>query len=171
MNTLPEEPKAAAAAAGHHRSISSLGDFSLLELSLDHDKDHEAEVEVKDNLEAEPVIPVMSLVVVAETEKVEDKETVLNELVTDISEFDFAVEEGVFKAHNWGGKVSCSLCAACGLDLGASRACGVEDLNSRTRSALEKTPAIIIVTAAILLRVYQARHVVQKVRRQSRHAF
>jgi hypothetical protein len=73
----------------HHRTSSSLGDFTLFGI-MDH------EIKEQDP-EQNNVLPVSTLCVVAEPDKLNDQ---LNE---SIDEYDFE-DDGTFKISNWGGK-------------------------------------------------------------------
>ena len=83
----------------HHRSTSSLSDFSLLE--LEREEDHMT-IQVVDDVEDNHVLPTMSLVVVTETEKLEEGHG--DGILADISDFDFEIDDSTFKVFNWKGE-------------------------------------------------------------------
>jgi len=74
---------------GHHRSSSSLSDFTLFEI---HDKEIKEQDPMEDN-----VIPMGTLVVAADHDKLK------GQLHESIEEFDFE-DDGTFKCSNWAGK-------------------------------------------------------------------
>lgn len=90
------------------KQVSSLRDLSLLGLERADDDDKVALL-VDDNPDENPILPIDTFLLVTETEKLHeekegDESTVINDLVADISDFDFTLEEGKFKVRDWDGK-------------------------------------------------------------------
>jgi len=83
----------------HHRTSSSLSDFSLLE--LERNDDDEVEIKVEEAPDGDTEIPTSTLVIVTETEKVEGHDTILGDV--ELSKLDFSLE-GKFKCRDWDGK-------------------------------------------------------------------
>lgn len=105
--TIPTSPTAngmttssATNGHGHFRSSSSLSDFSLLE--LEHGEDHMTIQVVTDDVVDNQVIPISSLVVVTETENLEDGHG--EPFMTDFSDIEFEVDDSSFKVRNWKGE-------------------------------------------------------------------
>lgn len=83
----------------HHRVSSSLEDLTILELDFDVGTNNPAEVKEIDPL-AQPMLPMSSLVVVAETEKLhEDKNNESATLVAAITDMDFTSAK--LKVTDW----------------------------------------------------------------------
>ena len=82
----------------HKRTSSDLSELSLIELER-NDETEEVDINIVDNPEEQPRIPLSTLVVVTETEKLNE-----SAVFADISDFDFTLEEGAFKVYDWDGK-------------------------------------------------------------------
>lgn len=89
MSPTLESPSLSGAAKHHHRTSSSLSDFTLFEI-LD------TEIKKEDAVEGD-VLPMSTLIVMAEPAKLNDQ------LTESMEEFDFEAD-GTFKCSNWGGK-------------------------------------------------------------------
>jgi hypothetical protein len=88
--------------AKHHRKrSSSLSDFTMLE--LDRHDDGELELVINEQPEELIQIPTSTLVVLTDTKVLNADDSVLGDVVTDITDFDFTLEDGKFTVRNWAG--------------------------------------------------------------------
>jgi len=53
--------------------------------------------------ETQLAIPILTLVVVTDLEKLKTSQTVLTEVMSDFGEYNFTLEDGAFKVKNLGG--------------------------------------------------------------------
>lgn len=99
--TLEEETPAVPKA--HHRTLSSLSDFTLLEIDRNHDNNT---VQIKEQeLVENEVIPQSSLLIVAENETLKPgSESIEHRLVENLDELDFG-DDGTFTVKDWDGKL------------------------------------------------------------------
>jgi len=100
----------------HRKQSSSLSDLTLVELERSTDTPG-VELHVNENPETQPAIPISTLVVVTDSEKLQTSQTVLTEVMSDFGEYDFTLEDGAFKVKNWAGEKGYSDYIAMGLKL------------------------------------------------------
>ena len=87
----------------HQRSSSSLSNLSELTLlELERSNDDEFQIEVVAAPDEKTEIPLSTLVVVTETDKVEGQDTILGDI--SLSKLDFSLEESKFRVRDWDGK-------------------------------------------------------------------
>ena len=89
----------------HRKNLSSLSELSFVELDRNEENNH-VELVVNDNPDESTVIPLSTLIIVSETEKLHgdhkrSESVVLHDVLAD--EYDFTLEEGKFKVRDWDG--------------------------------------------------------------------
>lgn len=114
---LPSDFSGGAAAAAsprfrHRKNSSSLSDVTLLELDRTRGDTNDVELVVhnpSDEGAGAATIPMSTLIVVTDNAQLEEaggegSSGVLHDIMHDISDFDFTLEEGKFQVRNWDGK-------------------------------------------------------------------
>ena len=100
---LEEDAPSGPPPGSHHRTTSSLGDFTLLE--IDRGDDHQVQIKEQDPTE-KAIIPQESLVIVTETESLKPgSDSVEHTLVQNLGDLDFDDDDGQFNVKDWDGKL------------------------------------------------------------------
>lgn len=100
--TLSEDAPTGAPPGGHHRTTSSLGDFTMLEIDRGDDNvTHIKEQEVEEGT----VIPQNGLLLFTDADHLKQEDTVEHKLVENWEEWDFDDDDGQFNVKDWDGKL------------------------------------------------------------------